>query len=172
MPKLIDKEKLTRFGRRIYEEMDRKHISLGTITSELGVWPDHWRRMVYRSNKNTSIYLPMVFKLSRMLDISAIELLLLVYQDQVVTTGLTETELKLYAQLLTVFDCLYRLRTEDQDLAVSQLENLLQSRGGGEMPEEQERFLDKLRMHPIHEAGNGKLLEERMKKASAIQAEA
>jgi hypothetical protein len=167
MPKSIDRERLTRFGLRVYEEMERKHITLGAITSELGIYPDHWRRMIYQSSPSTSIYVPMIFRLAQMLDISAVELLILVYQDQVIATDLTEAEMKLYSQLLKVFDCFYRLKDEDQDLAVSQLDNLLQSRGGKDLDSGQEKFLDKLRIHPIHEAGRGKLLEERMKKASA-----
>jgi predicted RNA-binding Zn-ribbon protein involved in translation (DUF1610 family) len=156
------RENTTRLGKYIQHAMDASGIEVNGVCRTLGIRFEQFANLM--TSRNQSIYVPWIFRLATIPGISAIKLLMILYGDQAIAADLTEDEIRMYSQLLLLFDRFYHLQDQDQDLAVKMVEELLRNRGGRILSMQQQGVIEKLRISPSYKSGAGvRQMEERIK---------
>jgi len=152
----------TRFGAYVASMMDDMGVSVSGVCDLLGIRYETFTHIM--TSPHTSFYLPWIFKLSDLLGTSADKLLFLLYDDQAISSNLTEEEKRMQVKLLLTFDLFYRLDESDQEIFMFTLSSFVKRRGEKVLSEGQQEFLNKLRVHPPHGSGAGKHMPERIQK--------
>jgi hypothetical protein len=156
-------EEPTRFGKWVLEHQAKSGISIqgkGGLCSQLGLLYDGFHRITH--GPYTPIHLAMVIEMARIFGVSPLEPLFMLYDQQQIAATYTETERRLYSQMITFFDLFYRMDERSIGTVLSLMEGMSQGPESRPLSHEQEKFIRRLRMSPAGGAGNAKI-EERQR---------